>query len=89
MTTHRSVEWTAATGLRRVDIEAKTTLIPVDVLADPELSLTAKGLYALLLAEQGRPVNPFDDAIESELEIAAAVNELTDAGLAVRVPQPR
>jgi len=88
VTTHRS-EWIAAAGLRRVDIEAETTLIPEVVLADPELSLAAKGLYALLLAEQGRPVNPFDDAIESESEIAAAVDELTDAGLAVRVPQPR
>lgn len=88
MKTHRS-EWIAATGLRRVDIEAETTPLPEDVLADPELSLIAKGLYALLLAEQSRPVNPSDDAIESESEIAAAINELTDAGLAVRVPQPR
>lgn len=72
MTTHRS-EWIAAAGLRRVDVEAETALIPEDVLADPELTLTAKGLYALLLAEQGRPVNPLDDAIESESEIAAAI----------------
>lgn len=56
-----------------------------DVLADQDLSLMARGLYALLVAEQGRPVDPYDEAFESREDLAAAIEELLRAGLAVRL----
>ncbi len=45
----------------------------------------ARGLYALLLAQQGAPIDPYDDAVESPVDLAAAIEELITAGLAVRV----
>lgn len=45
----------------------------------------ARGLYALLLAQQGVPIDPYDDAFESTDYIAAALEELIAAGLAVKL----
>lgn len=78
----------AVTSLRVIEPNSTAADIPEDVLNDTSLSLTTKGLYALLLAEQ-EPVNPFDRAIEDESEIAVAIDELTIAGLAIRVSPPR
>jgi hypothetical protein len=75
----------AATGVRPVVANTADVDIPSDVLADQDLSLMARGLYALLVAEQGKPVDPYDDAFESPEDLAAAIEELIAAGLAVRV----
>lgn len=81
-------EWIAATGLWPVHEDMADVVVPNHVLADPELSLIAKGLFALLVAEQGQPINPFDDPYEGVADIQAAVDELIEAGLAVRVTKP-
>jgi hypothetical protein len=78
-------DWIAPTGVRAVEPNASDTAIPDAKMSDPRLSLTAKGLYALLLTCQGQPVNPFEDAIEDEAEIRAAIAELIANGYAVRV----
>jgi len=78
-------DFIAAAGLRRVVDDAADVEISPDVLADQALSLMARGLYALLVAEQGKPVNPYEDAYESDENLAAAIEELIEAGLAVRV----
>lgn len=57
-------DWIAATGPRAVSGRAEDTAIPHAELGDPRFSLIAKGLYALVLAEQGQPFNPYEDAIE-------------------------
>jgi len=77
--------WIAATGVWPVHDDIADAVIPDRVLNDPALSLTAKGLFALLVAMQGQPVNPYDDAYESPAVIAAAIDELVSAGLAVRM----
>jgi len=61
--------------------------ISLDVLADQDLSLKARGLYALLVAELGRPIDPCEDAVESYEGLAAAIDELIRPGLTVRVAQ--
>lgn len=81
----RPTDWIAASGLRAVEADASDVGIPPDVLADQELSLMARGLYALLLAQQGQPVDPYDEAFESEEDLTGAIDELLAAGLAVRV----
>ncbi|WP_193597863.1 hypothetical protein [Microbacterium sp. YJN-G] len=60
-------------------------VIPDHVLNDVELSLATKGLFALLVASQGQPIDPFDDALEDPADISAAIDELLLAGLTVRV----
>lgn len=59
--------------------------IPDAVMDDPRFSLIAKGLYSLVLAHQGQPINPNEDAIEDVEDVRVAVEELVDAGLVVRV----
>lgn len=81
-------EWIAALGLRAVSEDPSDTTIPDAVLNDPALSLTAKGLYALAISGQGKPLNPFDDALESTEDIDAAIDELMAAGLIMRVRKP-
>lgn len=54
-------------------------------MSGPQLSLAAKGLYALLLTYQGRPIDPFDDALEDESKIRQTIDELIASGDAVRV----
>ena len=84
--TDRATGWIAMAGVRLYQQGAETTdIIPDNVLADPRLSLVAKGLYALLLTHQGEPIDPYDDAIESAGEIRGAVDELIAAGYAVRI----
>lgn len=78
-------DWIAPTGLRAVDIAPQSTAIPDAVLADPGLSLTAKGIYALVLSYQGQPIDPYQDAIEDEQDIREAIDELVAAGYVVRV----
>ncbi|WP_159084962.1 hypothetical protein [Planctomonas deserti] len=78
-------DWIAGAGLRAVRDDAGDVGIPPDILADQDLSLMARGLYALLLAQQGAPIDPYDDAVESPVDLAAAIEELITAGLAVRV----
>ncbi|MBT9605751.1 hypothetical protein [Microbacterium sp.] len=78
-------DWIAARGVWPIDDEPGGAPIPDRVLADAGLSLMAKGLLALLLAKQGQPVNPYEDAYEDEADIRSAVDELIAAGLAVRV----
>lgn len=85
MTGESNSEWIAVTGLWPVHADVSDATIPDHILADPNLSLMAKGLFALLVAEQGRPVNPCDDAYESPEDIANAIDELVAAGLAVRI----
>lgn len=85
MTSAEPSDWIAATGLWPVHADQADAIIPDHVLADPGLSLLAKGLFALLVAEQGRPVNPYDDAYEDASDIAGAIEELIEAGLIVRV----
>jgi hypothetical protein len=80
-----ATDWIAAAGLRLYDPDATTTLIPDDVMQDPDLSLIARGLYAGLLVEQGRPIDPYENGLDDDGELAAAVEELIQAGLAVRV----
>lgn len=88
MTAALPEEWIVATGLWPVHERVADVVVPEHVLADPDLSLIAKGLFTLLVAEQGKPVNPFDDAYEDVADIQGAVDELVDAGLAVRVAKP-
>ncbi|MGF2948220.1 hypothetical protein [Microbacterium alcoholitolerans] len=78
-------DWIAARGVWPLRDEPGCTPIPEHLLADPDLSLMAKGVLALLLAERGRPVNPYKDAYEDEADIRAAVEELLAADLVVRV----
>lgn len=80
-----TTDWVAPTGVRRLDPEATTTAIPASAMADPRLSLTAKGLYTLLLTYQGEPIDPYEDTIEDVDDIRAAIDELVDCGYAVRV----
>jgi len=80
----RARDWIAPTGLRLVDPDAAETFVPASAMEDPRLSLTAKGLYGLLLSNQGDPIDPYDDAIEDESEIKAAIDELIRTGYAVR-----
>lgn len=77
--------WIAATGVWPVHDDVADAVVPVHVLNNPALSLIAKGLFALLIAEQGRPVNPHEDSHEAPAAITEAVEELVSAGLAVRV----
>jgi hypothetical protein len=80
-----SSDWIAPTGVRAVELNAPDTATPGSAMNDPRLSLTAKGLYALLLTYQGQPIDPYDGAIEDEAEIRAAIDELVSNGYAVRV----
>lgn len=81
----RPSDFIAAAGLRRVVVDAADVELSPDVLADQGLSLRARGLFALLVAEQGRPIDPYNDAYESDEDLGAAIEELIAAGLAVRV----
>jgi hypothetical protein len=83
--TSGATDWIAPTGVRRFDPEATTTAIPASAMADPRLSLTAKGLYTLLITYQGEPIDPYADAIEDVEDIRAAIDELINCGYAVRV----
>jgi hypothetical protein len=78
-------DWIAARGPLPLDGDPAGVPIPEPVLSDPNLSLMAKGLFARLLAEPGTPVNPYDDAYETEDDIANAIEELIDANLIMRV----
>lgn len=78
-------DWIAAAGPRAVSDDAEDTAIPHAVLGDPNLSLIAKGIYALVLSYQGQPVNPYEDAIEDAEDIRAAIDELLETGLVMRV----
>lgn len=78
-------DWIAPNGVRAVELDAADTSLPDSAMNDPQLSLVAKGLYALLLAYQGQPIDPYYDAIEDEGEIRAAIEELVASGYAVRV----
>lgn len=80
--------WIAPAGLRAVETDPEATAIPDKVLADPDLSLMAKDIYALGLAYQGQPINPYDNAVEDPAEISDALDELVQAGLIVRVSRP-
>lgn len=82
-------DWIAPTGVRAVEPNAVETAIPASAMNDSQLSLVAKGLYALLLTYQGQPIDPYGDAIEDEAEIHAAIDELVAYGYAVRVEAPR
>lgn len=46
----------------------------------------ARGLYALLVPEQGRPIDPYENALTSDEDVTAAVDELPVTGMWVRVP---
>ena len=81
-------EWIATSGPRLVSYDPAGSAIPAGVLSDARLSLRAKGLYALVLAKQGQPINPYEDAFESVEDIRAAIDELVAAGLVVRVITP-
>ena len=83
MTTNE--HWIAATRPRSVSDTADDSAIPDAVMDDPRFSLIAKGLYSLVLAHQGQPMNPNEDAIEDVEDVRVAVEELVDAGLVVRV----
>lgn len=78
-------DWIAVTGLHRLEPNATTTALPTDVMNDPNLSLEARGLFALLLSYRGQPIDPYDDAIEDAATIAGAIEELIAEGYAVRV----
>lgn len=78
-------DWIAATGPRAVSENAEDTAIPYAVLDDPNLSLIAKGLYALVLTGQGQPINPYEDAVEDVEDIRSAIDGLVEAGLVIRV----
>lgn len=78
-------DWIAPTGVRPVEADPVTTAIPDFALNDPRLSLTAKGLLALLLSHCGQPIDPHEDAIEDAADIAGAVDELIEFGYAVRI----
>ena len=85
MPTNETKDWIAATGPRAVSDDPEEAAIPYAVLDDANLSLVAKGLYALVLSYQGQPVNPYEDAIEDAEDICAAVDELLEASLVMRV----
>lgn len=85
MPTNETKDWIAETGPRAVSDDPEEAAIPYAVLDDANLSLVAKGLYALVLSYQGQPVNPHEDAIEDAEDIRAAVDELLEAGLVMRV----
>lgn len=78
-------DWIAARGIWPLTDEPGGIPIPDHLLADPGLSLMAKGILALLLAEQGQPVDPYDDSYEDPADIKAAIDELIAANLVVRV----
>ena len=78
-------DWIAPTGVRAIDPDVRTTGIPDAVLNDDSLSLTARGLYALVLEYQGEPVDPYEDAVQSYPEIASAIEELIERSLVLRV----
>lgn len=78
-------DWIAATGPRALSDDAEDNSIPIAVLADPNLSLPAKGILALVLSYQGQPVNPYDDAVEDVEAIRGAIDELIAARLVMRV----
>ena len=80
-----SEDWIAARGLWSLTDDKAGILLPDHVLNDHDLSLHAKALFALLLAKKGKPVNPYDDAYEDDETIAATIDELIEAGLAMRV----
>ena len=80
----RPSDFVAANGLRRVVVDAAEVVISPDVLAVQGLFLMARGPYALVIAEQGRPIDSYDNAYESDEDLAAAIEELIVAGLAVR-----
>lgn len=88
MSSPPTARWIAPAGLRAVETDPEATAIPGSVLADPELSLMAKGIHALGLPHQGQPINPYDDAAEDPAEIGGALAELIDAGLIVHVGGP-
>ena len=48
-------------------------------MQDPDLSLIARGLYAGLLVEQGRPIDPYENGLDEDDELAAAIEELVAA----------
>ncbi|WP_022888168.1 hypothetical protein [Agromyces italicus] len=74
-------DWIAATGPRAVSADPEDHATPDTVLGNSSLSLVAKGLYALVLVGQGRPVNPFEDLED----VRVAIEELVDAGLVIRI----
>ena len=80
-----SEDWIAATGPRIVGRNSEDVVIPDAVLDDDELSLIAKGLCASVVTAQGQPINPYEDAFEHVEDIRAAVDELVEAGLVMRV----
>lgn len=80
-------DWIAPTGVRPVEADTETTAIPGDAMRDSRLSLTAKGLLALLLSYNGQPIDPYEDAIEEAAEIDQAVAELISFGYALRIPR--
>lgn len=80
-----SEDWIAARGVWPLTDEPGGTPIPDHLLADPDLSLMAKGILALALTTQGQPVNPYEDAFEDIEDIRVAVDELIEADLVVRV----
>lgn len=81
-------DWIAPTGLRLFDPDTTETFVPASAMDDPRLSLVAKGLYGLLLSYQGEPIDPYEDAIEDDTEIRAAIDQLISCGWAVRVQPP-
>ncbi len=83
--THKPNDWVAPTGLRPFDAGATGTAIPASAMNDPRLSLTARGLYALLLSYQGEPIDPYEDAIGDFDDIRSAIDELVNRGYVVRV----
>ena len=78
-------DWIAPAGIRAVEPGPEFTAIPDAALSDPRLSLTAKGIYGLLLSYQGNPMDPYLDAFEDPEEIRRAVQELIAADLIVRL----
>lgn len=85
MTAGSNSDWITATGVQPSRDDGGTGVLLDRVLADPDLSLMAKGLFALLLEAHGAPVNPYEDAYEDPHDIAGAIDELINRGLAVRV----
>lgn len=83
--TSRASDWIAVTGLHAVDPEATTTMVPAAAMNDWRLSLVAKGLYAALLSYQGQPIDPFENAVEDDDDIASAIEELIANGYATRL----
>jgi hypothetical protein len=78
-------EWVAVAGRRLIDPDATTTDVPTVVMNDQSLSLVARGIYVALLSYQGQPIDPYENAIDDDGVITAAINELVAAGLAVRM----